>query len=104
MYNTLILYSTILLTFTRPLKTESTENSSLISEQIASDLHEDNENEETSTTASQNVFTFVKRFQIVCCMDGIPQLSHPELVRNFKIDKVGRNPTSDNFVYSQCPM
>jgi len=90
MYNTLILYSTILLTFTRPLKTESTENSSLISEQIASDLHEDNENEETSTTASQNVFTFVKRFQIVCCMDGIPQLSHPELVRNFKIDKVGR--------------
>uniref|UniRef100_A0A914KV41 EGF-like domain-containing protein n=1 Tax=Meloidogyne incognita TaxID=6306 RepID=A0A914KV41_MELIC len=87
MYNTLILYSTILLTFTRPLKTESTENSSLISEQIASDLHENNENEETSTTASQNVFTFVKRFQIVCCMDGIPQLSHPELVRNFKIDK-----------------
>ncbi|CAK5116885.1 unnamed protein product [Meloidogyne enterolobii] len=85
--NTFILYSTILLIFIRPLKSDSTENSSSISEQIAPDLHQDKENEETSTTTSQNIFTFVKRFQIVCCMDGIPQLSHPELVRNFKIDK-----------------
>lgn len=37
---------------------------------------------------TKQLFTMSKKFQLVCCMGGIPQLSHPQLVRNFTFQSV----------------